>query len=154
MTSLANASPMPFSLRNCSPVTPIVFTNPRWSSVSPRFFQGNTGSSYICRNLPTVSFISLFVFNGASPYLHNSFALSHQPSSERVTSTNSLPFHIPRSGSSSRVARLSSCEAVDRLKSRVALTRMWFTSTKIDPPSSMGTEGSDQASTVVVRPPM
>ena len=43
---------------------------------------------------------------------------------------------------------------MERLKSRVALTRMWFTSTKMEPPSSIGKEGSDHAFTVVVRPPM
>lgn len=73
---------------------------------------------------PTALFINLFVFNGASPYRHRSFALSHQPSSSLVTSTNCVPSHIPRSGSSSRVARLSSCEATERLKSRVAFTRI------------------------------
>lgn len=52
------------------------------------------------------------------------------------------------------MARLSSEEAIERLKSRVALTRMWFTSTNIEPPSSIGIEGSDHAFTVVVRPPI
>jgi hypothetical protein len=100
------------------------------------------------KNFPVVLFISRFVHSGAVPYRHNNRALSHHPSSCRVTSTNSAPFHIPKSGMSSA--------AVDAGESRnrfMASTMMWLTSTKMEPPSSTGKDGLPHTSTVVVRPP-
>ena len=152
MISFENASPMPFALRYCSPVTPVASNNPTRSTASPKLFHGNTGSSYIWKNLPTALFINLFVQSGAAPYLHSSFALSHQVSPAFVTITNSRPFQMPRSGMSIWAAR--SCPAADRLNSSMAFTIMRLLCTKIEPPNSTEIVGSFHGFTVVVRPPM
>jgi hypothetical protein len=152
MISLENASPIPLALRYCSPVTPVASNSPTFSTTSLKLFHGNTGSSYMVKNLPTALFISRFVHSGAVPYRHSNFALSHHPSSCLVTNTNSCPFHIPRSGISSCAARFS--DAGDKPKRFIASTMIWFTSTNIEPPSSTGNAGLSQTFTVVVRPPI
>lgn len=89
--------------------------------------------------------------------------MSHHPLPPLVVKTNSSPFQIPISGPLAAVeGEEEEEEEVLRLNSKLAFTRMVFTETKMEAPSSTILSGEWEgwfrlrlkAGTVVVRPPI